>query len=86
MAKVRPPKISALLHTGDRSQPRLNDASQVVADFIRLQNVEVKLRYAEANCESGRHDVDDRISASGGRSPRTWLTFELISESALLES
>jgi hypothetical protein len=43
---------------------------------------EPKLRYMAANCESEGSMLMAGISASGGRSARTWFTRALMSESA----
>ena len=44
--------------------------------------VEPKLRYIAANCASDGSMLIAGISASGGRSARTWLTRALMSASA----
>ncbi len=48
------------LHAGERGQPRLHDAGEVVGDFVRLQNIGGEAEIGGSVLGVGRLDVDHR--------------------------
>ena len=60
MAKVRPPRMSALLHAADRGQARLDEADEIIGYLVRLKDVGGEAQIGGGELRVGRLDVDDR--------------------------
>ena len=48
------------LHAGERGQPRLDDAGEIVGDLVRLQNIGGEAEIGGCELGIGRQDVDHR--------------------------